>query len=116
MARTKAQTRKYIDRIMAIKVEVDVLATEKRAIAKKLGLGTWRSINFPGLAVIAATGSGGWRVSWKEVALAFAKKLGMNDSQIREATHGHRTMTYAYPTVYVKKDTANWSNPKLAVF
>jgi hypothetical protein len=52
-------------------------------------------------------------VSWKDVAIALAKRLGLNDSEFLLAQRGHRTKTYEHPTCTVAKDKANRLNPKL---
>jgi len=117
MARTNRQTRNYIDRIIEIKDSIDVLNAEKRAIANKLGMGTWRSRNFIGRLVKFTMGSGGWRVSWKDVAAGLARQLKMSDSDLLRATYGHRKQTYASPCVSVTKDTAkrpNLDNPNIS--
>ena len=113
--RTKRQERAYIDRIIKIKNMSDELNIEKRTIAKKLGMGTWRSRNHRGMVVVYKSSAGGWRVSWKDVANGFAKRLGLTDKEVTLATYGHRNRTHASPCVTVKKDTANLNNPKLKV-
>ena len=114
--RTKRQTRLYIQEIVNIHAQLLALNMRKRIIAEKLGYGTWRSHELPGVAVICARGSGGWRVMWKAVAEGLAKQLGLTASELTSRTHGHRTMHHATPTVSVRKDKAKLSNPKLRVF
>ncbi len=113
MARTKAQTRAYISEIVSIVEDIRVMNLRKRAVAKKLGYGTWRCRELPGIAVVCSRGSGGWVVQWKEVAKKFADRLGLNDAAVTAATHGHRKMHHRSPNVAVRKDKANRDNPKL---
>jgi len=113
MARTKAQTRAYITEIVDIVEDIRVMNLRKRAIAKKLGFGTWRSTELPGIAIAVTRGSDGWCTQWKEVAKKFADRLGLSDSQVTEATYGHRKRTHRAPCVAVRKDKANRDNPKL---
>jgi len=118
MARTNTQNRQYVDRIIRIKLEIDELTCEKQAIAKKLGLGTWRSSTFPGLMAKCYIGSNGWKVSWKGVALALAKRLGLSDREIEMAKRGHQSRTYSHPGVTVSKCSAKvWgvANPKINI-
>lgn len=111
--RTKRQTRLYIQEIVSIHAQLLVLNLRKRLVAEKLGYGTWRSHDLPGIAVICGPGSGGWRVAWKDVAACLAKKLGLTDQELTRETYSRRRMTHATPTVCVRKDKANLSNPKL---
>ena len=113
MARTKTQERKWIEEIIACKVEIDRLTMRKRALADKLGRGTWRVANFPGIKVLVGMSSGGWRTSWKDVAAALAKRLGLSKSEFLMAQRGHRTITYGSPTCSVAKDKSNRLNPQL---
>jgi len=113
MARTKAQERKWIEEIIACKVEIDRLTMRKRALADKLGHGTWRIFSHPGLKVLISESCGGWRVSWKAVAGALAKRLGLSEREFEMAQRGHRKMTYGSPTCSVAKDKTNRLNPKL---
>jgi hypothetical protein len=106
MARTKACERKYIDRIIEIKLQIDELNREKREIGDKLGYGTWRSRNMLGFVVKVYLSSDGWKVSWKDVAKSLAKRLDMSDEQLAAATYGHRTRTYSHPGITVAKDKA----------
>jgi len=116
MARTNTQIRAYIAEIVSIKTQVDDLTARKRIIAEKLGSGTWRSRLLPGIKIIIGTGSGGWRVQWKVVAANLAERLGLSDRELREATYGHRKMTYAYPTCAVAKDLAKRHKPGLKIW
>ena len=116
MATTNTQRRAWIDRIIEIKNITDELNAEKRLIAKKLGYGTFRSRNNVGRLVRFALGSGGWRVSWKEVAKALAARLKMTEQELTQATYSHRSQTHASPSVSVLKDTAkrpNLDNPNI---
>jgi len=113
MARTKAQTRAYINEIVDIVEDIRVMNLRKREVAKKLGYGTWRTAELPGIAVVCSRGSGGWVVQWKAVAQKFADRLGLKDTEVTRATYGHRKMTHRSPNVAVRKDKANRNNPKL---
>ncbi len=113
MARTKAQTRAYITEIVDIVEEIRVMNLRKRAVAKKLGYGTWRTTTLPGITVVCSRGTGGWVVQWKEVAKKFADVLGYSDAYVTAATHGHRKMHHRSPNVAVRKDKANRDNPRL---
>ncbi len=116
MATTNTQMRRWIDRIIEIKDLTDELAAEKRVIAKKLGMGTYRSRTYIGRLVRFAMGAGGWRVQWKDVAKRLAKRLEMNDADLDRMTYGHRKMTYATPCVSVLKDKSkvpNLTNPNI---
>jgi len=116
MAITKTQKRRWIDRIIEIKDLTDELTREKRELAQKLGMGTYRSRSFVGRLVRFASGTGGWRVQWKLVAKALAKQLNMDDAALTRVTYGHRKMTHATPCVSVLKDTAkvpNLTNPNI---
>jgi len=116
MGTTNTQKRAWIDRIIEIKDLTDELAAEKRVLATKLGMGTYRSRTYIGRLVRFAMGAGGWRVQWKEVAKSLAKQLKMSDADLTKATWGHRKMTHATPTVSVGKDTArvpNLTNPNI---
>ena len=113
MARTKTQERVWIEEIIAIKVEIDRLTMRKRSIAEKLGHGTWRSFDFPGIKVLIAQGSNGWRTSWKAVATVLAKRLGLSESELKLACRGHQSRTYGKPTCSVAKDKSNRLNPQL---
>ena len=114
--RTDRQTRLYIQEIVNIHTQLLALNLRKRLIAKRLGYGTWRSHELPGLAVICGRGTGGWRTQWKAVAEGLAKQLGLTASELTSRTHGHRTMHHATPTVSVRQDSAKLSNPKLRVY
>ena len=113
--RTKRQTRLYIAEIVNIHAQLLALNMRKHIIAKKLGYGTWRSHELPGVAIICGRGSGGWVTQWKPVAQLLADRLGLTAPQLVSVTHGHRRMTHATPTVSVRKDKAKLSNPKLKV-
>jgi len=113
MARTKAQTRAYISEIVSIVEDIRVMNLRKRAVAKKLGYGTWRSAGLPGIAIVVTRGSDGWCVQWKEVAKRFAEILGYSDAKLMAASQGHRKRTHRAPCVAVRKDKANRDNPKL---
>lgn len=113
MARTKTVERAYIEEIISIKTQIDALNKRKRVLADKLGRGTWRSWNFPGIKVLVGMSSGGWRTSWKEVALAMKAYYKVSESKFTSFQSGHRTRTYGHPTCSVSKDKANRLNPKL---
>ena len=115
MARTNMQTRAYIAEIVSIKLKIDELNARKRIVADKLGYGTWRSRHLPGVKVLIKLASGGWRVSWKDVAKVLAKRLELTDSELTMATYGHRTMTYEHPSCSVCVDKANRHNPQTKV-
>lgn len=113
MARTRKQERAYIAEIVSIKTQIDQLNVRKRVLADKLGLGTWRCHSIPGVKVLIGHSSGGWKISWKGVAKALAKRLGLTDQEFSHATRGHRTKTYGHPTCSVAKDKSNRLNPAL---
>ncbi len=113
MARTKAQTRAYISEIVDIVEDIRVMNLRKRAIAKKLGFGTWRSTGLPGITVVCSRGCDGWTTQWKEVAKRFADLLGYSEAKFQASAVGHRKRTHRYPCVAVRKDKANRDNPKL---
>ena len=110
--RTNKQIRAYIAEIVSIKTQIDDLSARKRIVGMKLGYGTWRSSKQPGLKIVIARGSNGWRVSWKLVAAALAEKLGLSDQELTHYTYGRRSRSHSSPpTVGVCKDNANRRNP-----
>jgi len=113
--RTKRQTRLYIAEIVNIHAQLQALNMRKHAIGAKLGYGTWRSHELPGVTVICGPGSGGWVTQWKAVAKILADKLGLSDTELTQHTFGHRRKNHASPTVAVRKDKANLNNPTLRV-
>ena len=113
--RTNTQTRLYIAEIVNIHTQLLALNMRKRLIAEKLGYGTWRSSELPGIAVICGRGSSGWVVQWKAVAQGLAEDLKLSAAELVARTCGHRKQTHASPTVSVRKDKACLSNPKLKV-
>lgn len=114
--RTKVQTRKYIAEIVGIVDEINELNLRKRAVAKKLGFGTWRSHELPGVMVVCGQGTAGWCVQWRPVAEELAEQLKLSHSQLMGLTHGNRKRTFATPTVSVRKDKTHRANPKLKVY
>jgi hypothetical protein len=113
MARTKTIERSYIEELIRIKTEIDALNVRRRVLAKKLGRGTWRSWNFPGVKVLIGFSSGGWKTSWKDICEEMARYYKTSDAKMKEFKRGHQTRTYGHPTCSVSKDKANRLNPKL---
>ena len=114
--RTKAQTRKYIAEIVSIHQQLTSLNMRKRAVAKKLGYGTWRSHELPGIVVVCGRGSDGWVVQWKSVAQVLADRLKLSAQELLRETYGFRSNRHQTPTVSVRTNTAKLTNPKLKVY
>lgn len=113
--RTKKQTRAYIAQIVGIAQEIQSLNFRKRELAKKLGFGTWRSHELPGITVVCGRGSSGWVVQWKSVAKLLADRLELSHSELMGCTFAFRSSHNANPTVSIVTDKANRSNPRLKV-
>lgn len=113
MARTKTVERSYIEEIISIKTQIDALNIRRRHLADKLGRGTWRSWNFPGVKVLVGMSSGGWRTEWKAIAEAMKAYYKVSDNKFAEFKRGREHRTYGSPTCSVTKDKANRLNPNL---
>lgn len=114
--RTNKQVRSYIAEIVSIHTQIFTLNLRKRMIAKKLGYGTWRSSELPGVTVVCGHGTNGWTTQWKFVAKALADRLGLSAAALVKETWGHRKRTHATPTVSVKTNKAKLTNPALKVY
>lgn len=114
--RTNVQTRKYIAEIVSVHQQIAALNLRKRAIATKLGFGTWRSRELPGITVVCGQGSEGWVVQWKSVCKVLADRLKLSAQELRRETYGFRTNRHATPTVSVRTEKARLTNPRLKVY
>ncbi len=114
--RTNRQTRLYIAEIVSIHQQLTSLNMRKRAVARKLGYGTWRSRDLPGIAVVCSRGSGGWVVQWKSVAQVLADRLKLSAQELLRETYVFRSNRHATPNVSVRTNTAKLTNPKLKVY
>lgn len=113
MARTKAQSVAYLLEIAEIVEQIRVMNLRKHELGAKLGYGSFRTHELPGIVVRVERGGDGWSISWKKVAWTLAKKLGLSESQFKAQGKHEQKRTHRNPTVAVCKDTANWNNPKL---
>ena len=102
MARTKTVTRSYIDEVIDLKFEIDRLQARKHELAKKLAVGTHRSLNHPGFKVVISPGmSNGYKVDWKGIVegLAARFKLDLNKLMV-----GNRQRITRSPSCSVLQD------------
>lgn len=109
MARTNKQTRAYIRRLVEIKGEMAALNKERAEIGQKLGDGTHRSWDLPGLLVRVSPGSCGFTTSWKAVCQSLCDRYGLSMTRV---SRGHAKRTHRSPTVAVCKDPAKQCNLK----
>lgn len=114
MARTHKVQRGYIDRIIEVRRQIlPALETEVHAIAGKLGIGTFRSQDYPGLMVaVAEPRSNGGSTDWKGVAMELARKHNIPVSEVMSTARYYtrptsvRSRAYAGLRTTVKMDKA----------
>lgn len=111
MARTKTTTRSYLDRIIEIRrVIVPALSQEVADLSKKLGTGTWRSRNHPGLKVqVSSPRIQTGNTSWKDVCADLQVQYNIPDDVIKRLARKHKSAPCRVSATYrttVAKDTS----------
>jgi hypothetical protein len=107
MALTNKTRTAWILRIFEIKRQLDALNSEKIALAKRLGPGTFQATEYPGSKLTITEGSTGWSVPWKDVAYRLAEKYSIPESAFGAVINRYKEQTYRGPSVSVRKDTVD---------
>lgn len=99
MARTHKAILTNLKRIVQLKrVEIPRLEKEVYLRGDRLGTGTYRAREIPGLkVVIAEPQTTGTSTSWKDVAWELAGRYGVPDSEVLALARNHTSFTTAKP-------------------